>query len=70
LDANGNELGSADASLSKGALDGGESVEFMTSIPVGMAAPAVSVRFTPQWVGGPPPPPAFPNAPSASSPKS
>jgi hypothetical protein len=51
-------------------LDGGESVEFMTSIPVGMAAPAVSVRFTPQWVGGPPPPPAFPNAPSASSPKS
>jgi hypothetical protein len=66
LDADGKELGSADASLSKGALAGGESVDFVSSIPVGLEGPpAVSVRFTPQWVGGPVAP-AFPNAPSAS----
>jgi hypothetical protein len=68
LDADGKEIGSADAALSKGTLNGGESVDFVSTIPVGLEGPpAVSMRFTPQWIGGPPPPPAFPNAPSAST---
>jgi hypothetical protein len=71
LDADGKELGSTEASLSKGSLDGGENVEFAASVPVGREGPpAVSVKFTPQWIGGPPTP-VFPAAlPPASPPRS
>lgn len=54
LDENGEMIGTAEASLSKGNLEPSETVAFTAAIPVGEKIVA-AFRFSPQWVAAPPP---------------
>jgi len=57
MDEKGQSIDGTNATLSKGALDAGSTVEFMASLNVGDKTVA-SLRFAPQWTPPQPPPPA------------
>jgi hypothetical protein len=59
MDEKGQPIDGAMASLSKGVVDSGQSVDFTTSLKVGDKTVA-SLRFAPQWSAPRPPPPAPP----------
>ena len=56
IDEKGEPIDSAGASLSKGSIASGQTVEFTTTINVGQKTVA-SLRFNPQWAAPKPPPP-------------
>ncbi len=68
LDENGEMLGTAEASLSKGSLEPSETVAFTAAIPVGDKIVA-AFRFSPQWVAAPPPASAAETAAAAAAAK-
>ena len=56
IDEKGEPIDSAGASLSKGSIASGQTVEFTTTINVGQKTVA-TLRFNPQWAAPKPPPP-------------
>jgi hypothetical protein len=67
----GVQVGTGAAVLSNGTIEGGKSVTFTASLPVGERVVA-ALRFSPQWWSPPPPPPSAggPSTPGSSSPPS
>lgn len=64
VDEEGRSVGTSPATLANGTVEGGQSVAFSASLPVGDTV-VTQVRFTPQWQS--PPPPAPPAAAGAAA---
>jgi hypothetical protein len=65
IDDKGQTIEGTTASLSKGSIPSGQSVDFTASMEVGERTVA-SLRFTPQWTAPKPPPPP-PGSPAAAA---
>jgi hypothetical protein len=66
VDEKGQPIDGAAASLSKGVVESGQSVEFTTALKVGDKTVA-SLRFAPQWSAPRPPPPTPPRPGTAAA---
>lgn len=64
MDSKGQAIDGANATLSKGTIDSGTTVEFIATLNVGEKMSA-SLKFQPQWTTPKPPPTAPPNRPGA-----
>jgi hypothetical protein len=74
MDAKGQSIDGANATLSKGTIDSGTTIEFVATLNLGEKTSA-SLKFQPQWTTPKPPPtapaarPGAPGAPAADAAK-